>query len=142
MNTIKIEKGEAYDLAMCLGATPPSKVNSLKDLFAQDKIRAKFEEATEDLKEKQEVLRAATEDVNAKIASTDRQERASVVMELNARLKPDIDAVSDLREQEVEVELSDDQKKYLKDHFADRIALGFSRLDYAVRIATKLGIEE
>ena len=141
MSNVTLTKSEANALAVCLGATPPKMLPSLGELFLQDKLRTKFYEPTEDLRALQSELETLAQAAQVEIASAPNAERAAKVVEVNARLKPQTDKANAVGLEEVSVELSDEQAKYLKDHYMDRIAINFNQSGYAAKVASKLGLE-
>lgn len=141
MKTITLTQGEALDLSFCLGATAPKSVPSLKELFDQDKIRAKFEKPVADLLEITRKYNQAVNEAQEEIANVDKDKRVEVARRVNARMKSQTEQVNKLRELEIAVDLSDEQSDYLQKHYMDRVAVSLSRLDYAVEIARKLGFD-
>lgn len=141
MPSVTLTKSEASSLALCLGATPPKMLPSLGELFLQDKIRARFAEPTEGLRTLQGELESLAQEAQAEIATSPVSDRAAKVAEVNARLKPQTDAVNAMGKEEITVELSEEHAKYLKDHYMDRVAISFNQTIHAAKIAAKLGLE-
>jgi len=144
MQTIKLTKGQAQDLAGVLDAVPPKEIANLKDLSLLSKVQSKLSEAILDLLKAIEEVQVLLAPDNKKLKELEEgsEEHVALFETMNKKAKKPFEKINELREAEVEVELSNDQSTCLQENFQTMIMPHYVKISGAVAMGEILGIDE
>lgn len=140
MQKVTLTQGQLSDLALVIANLPPKSVPTLKALSQFSKLKKFILTNIKELVEKTEALDDTIRENRKKMNGMDEEAKKAYIEAQNIELQPALDEINALREQELELEFSQDQVKCVTENF-DLIKPSYTKIDAVVDLAEAFGMD-
>lgn len=142
MFTWTAKKGYAQDIATILDTVGTQELKTYKILRLTNKISEKCHNSLEDITRVQEELNDAMEPFRERMKGLTENEKKMIDEESRPAAQEFVNRLNEIREEEIEIELSNDEHDFLSNSFMKVIVPQIRSARYAYSIGESLGVEE